>query len=222
MAFTLVIANKAYSSWSMRPWLLLRHFDIPFDEVVIPMDHSTTRAEMLAHAPTGKCPSLSEGEVTVWDSLAIIEYVAEQCPDLPIWPRDRMARAVARSLAAEMHAGYPALRRHMPMNFRREPARRDLDAATQAEVDADVARVEDAWRAARLRFGEGGPFLFGGFSAADAMFAPVVNRLHVYDLAVALDTRAYMAAVAALPAWHDWQAEANAEGWRIERYEALV
>ncbi len=222
MALTLVIANKAYSSWSMRPWLLLRHFDLPFDEIVIPMDHPTTKADMLAHAPTGKCPSLSDGDVRVWDSLAIVEYVAETYPGLPIWPRDRAARAMARSLAAEMHSGFPALRGQMPMNLRRAPAPRILEPAVQAAVDADVARIEAAWRAARARFGAEGPFLFGAFSAADAMFAPVVSRLHAYAVPVAADTLAYMAAMTALPAWRDWQAEADAEGWRIARYESLA
>ena len=221
MALTLVVANKTYSSWSMRPWLLLRHFGIAFDEIVIPMDHETTRADMLAHAPTGKCPSLHDGDISVWDSLAIIEYVAELHPELPIWPRDKAARATARSLTAEMHAGFPALRRQMPMNFRRAPSRRQLDTATAAEVEADVARIEEAWRAARTRFGADGPFLFGAFSAADAMFAPVVNRLHVYAVTVAEDTAAYMEAMGALPAWRSWQADALAETWRIDRYESL-
>ncbi len=220
MGLTLVIANKAYSSWSMRPWLLLRHFDIAFDEIVVPMDHETTRAEMLAHAPTGKCPSLRDGDVAVWDSLAIVEYVAERHPDLPIWPRDVAARATARSLSAEMHSGFAALRGALPMNFKRHPPRRrPLDAVTQAQVDADVARVEVAWRAAHERFGAGGPFLCGAFCALDAMFAPVVNRLQAYDVPVAADTAAYLAAMTALPAWRDWKAEAEAEGWVIARYE---
>jgi glutathione S-transferase len=221
MALTLVIANKTYSSWSMRPWLLMRHFDIGFDEIVIPMDLDTSKAEMLRHAPTGKCPSLTDGDVAVWDSLAIIEYVAECYPDLPIWPRDKAARAMARSLAAEMHAGFVALRRNLPMNMKRRPAKCLLDAERQVAVDADVARIEAAWAEARRRFGTGGPFLFGAWSAADAMFAPVVNRFQVYDLPVEPETRAYMDAMTALPAWQDWQAEAEAEGWRLERIEAI-
>src|ERR1700710_1205851 len=127
---TLVIANKAYSSWSMRPWLVMRHFDIAFDEVVIPMDLETSKAEMLRHAPTGKCPSLTDGDIVVWDSLAIIEYVAESHPDLLIWPRDKAARAMARSLAAEMHSGFMALRRNLPMNMKRSPAKLRSDAET--------------------------------------------------------------------------------------------
>jgi glutathione S-transferase len=221
MAPTLVIANKAYSSWSMRPWILMRHFDIGFDEIVIPIGLETSKTEMLRHAPTGKCPSLIDGDISVWDSLAIIEYIAECHPDLPIWPRYRAARAMARSLAAEMHAGFVALRRNLPMNMNRHPAKCRLDAERQAAVDADVARIEAAWSEARRRFGAGGPFLFGAWSAADAMFAPVVNRFHVYDLPVDPETRAYMDAMTALPAWRDWQAEADAEGWRLERIEAI-
>jgi glutathione S-transferase len=218
---TLVIANKAYSSWSMRPWLLMRHFDIAFDEIVIPMDQPTTRADMLKHAPTGKCPSLHDGAVSVWDSLAIVEYVAERHPDIAIWPRDVAARAHARALSAEMHSGFLALRRAMPMNMRRAPAPLFLEDPVRAEVDADIARIEAAWREARQRFGHEGPFLFGDFCAADAMFAPVVNRFHAYAVPVAADTAAYMAGMTALPAWRDWLAEAQAEGWRIPRYEAL-
>ncbi|WP_158808389.1 glutathione S-transferase family protein [Beijerinckia sp. L45] len=218
---TLAIANKVYSSWSMRPWLLMRHFDIVFDEVVIPMDLDTSKAEMLRHAPTGKCPSLTDGDIVVWDSLAIIEYVAEVHPTLPIWPRDKAARAMARALAAEMHSGFMALRRSLPMNMKRSPATLRLDAEIQTAVDADVARIEAAWADARHRFGAGGPFLFGAFSAADAMFAPVVNRLQVYAVTVGPETSAYMAAVTSLQAWRDWQAEAEAEGWRLERIEAI-
>ena len=221
MGLSLVIANKAYSSWSMRPWLLLRHFEIAFEEVVIPMDHDSSKADMLRHAPTGKCPSLCDGGVVVWDSLAIIEYVAELHPGLPVWPRDRGARAVARSLAAEMHSGFVPLRRNCPMNMRRAPAPPSLDAETKAAVAGDVARIEEAWRDARRRFGADGPFLFGTFSAADAMFAPVVNRFEVFQLATAEDTRAYMGAVAALPAWRDWQRGADAETWHLARIDSV-
>jgi glutathione S-transferase len=221
MSLSLVIANKAYSSWSMRPWLLLRHFEIAFEEIVIPMDHASSKADMLRHAPTGKCPSLRDGDLVVWDSLAIIEYVAELHPGIPVWPRDRSARALARSLAAEMHSGFVPLRRNCPMNMRRTPAPPSLDAETQAAVEGDVARIEEAWRDARERFGAGGPFLFGTFSAADAMFAPVVNRFEVFQLAKGEDTRAYMSAVTTLPAWRDWQREADAETWHLARIDAV-
>ena len=164
-----------------------------------------------------RCPALIDGPITVWESLSVIEYVAETHPEKAIWPRGKAARAHARSLAAEMHAGFQALRQHCPTNFRR-PVRRI--ALTDA-VEADVARIEAAWADARKTFGKAGPFLFGRFSAADAMFAPVVNRLHIYDVPVSRATRAYMAAVMALPAWKAWVADAEAEEWRIEKYDAI-
>jgi glutathione S-transferase len=217
MPLKLVLANKAYSSWSLRPWILLSHFKIPFEEVVIPMDRPETRAAMLAYAPTGKCPSLHDGKVAVWESLAIIEYVAEAYPEKAIWPKGKAARAHARSLASEMHAGFSALRQACPTNFRRKPRAIPLGD----EVLADVARIEAAFADARATFGKAGAFLFGRFSAADAMFAPVVNRFNAYDIPVAKPTRAYMEATMALPAWKAWIAGAEAEPWRIEKYEAI-
>ena len=217
MPLKLILANKAYSSWSLRPWILLTHFKIPFEEVVIPMDEPDTRANMLKYAPTGKCPSLHDGKTAVWESLAIIEYVAETHPEKAIWPRAKAARAHARSLANEMHAGFGALRQTCPTNFRR-PVRA---VALSEEVRADVARIEEAWAHARETFGKAGPYLFGGFSAADAMFAPVVNRFHVYDIPVSKRTRAYMETIMALPAWKAWIAAAEAEPWRIEHYDAI-
>jgi glutathione S-transferase len=217
MALTLVVANKAYSSWSMRPWMVLKHFDIPFDDIVIPMNRPETRAEMLAHAPSGKCPSLRDGSISVWDSLAIIEYLAETYPTFPIWPRGTAARAYARSLAAEMHSGFTALRSECPMNIRRP--RRAIKVSD--DVLADVKRIDEAFSDARVRFGGAGAFLLGEFSAADAMFAPVVNRFDTYELPVSGTTRAYMAAVKALPAWQAWERDAFAEPWRMEHYEAI-
>ena len=215
MSLTLVIANKAYSSWSFRPWILMRHFGIAFDEIVIPMAQEDTRTEMLRYSPAGKCPALRDGEIAVWDSLAIIEYVAESTPDKPLWPKPRAARAQARSLAAEMHSGFMGLRGLLPMNMRRAVKRHELTP----EASADVARIEVAFKQARDAFGQAGSFLFGDFSGADAMFAPVVNRLHVYDVAVTAATRAYMDAMMALPAWQDWSAQAQAEPWTIGKYE---
>jgi len=217
MTLKLMVANKAYSSWSSRPWILMTHFHIPFEEVVIAMDQPDTRAQMLKHAPTGKCPSLHDGKIAVWESLAIIEYIAEAYPDKAIWPRGKAARAHARSLSNEMHSGFSALRQACPTNFRRKPK----SIALSDEVRADIARIEAAWAHARQTFGKAGRFLFGRFSAADAMFAPVVNRFHAYDVSVSNVTRAYMDAVMALPAWKAWIAGAEAEPWRIERYEAI-
>ena len=217
MTLTLVIANKAYSSWSFRPFILLRHFGIGFAEITIPLGETATREQILRYGPAGKCPALIDGDLTIWDSLSIIEYLAETYPDLSIWPRDKAARAMARSLSAEMHSGFMGLRAHLPMNMRRPVKARALtpDAA------ADVARIEAAWTGARRQFGRGGDFLFGVFSAADAMFAPVVSRFHTYDVPVSSESRSYMDAIMALPAWRDWQAGAGAEIWRIAKYEEL-
>ena len=217
MPLKLILANKAYSSWSLRPWILLAQLKIPFEEVVIPMDRPETRASMLKYAPTGKCPSLHDGKIAVWESLAIIEYIAEAYPEKTVWPKGKAARAHARSLANEMHASFAALRQACPTNFRRPVGAINLND----EVRADVARIEAAWEHARATFGRGGPYLFGRFSAADAMFAPVVNRFQVYDIPVSNPTRAYMETIVALPAWKAWIADAHAEPWRIEGYDAI-
>jgi len=217
MTLKLVIANKAYSSWSFRPWILLRTFDIPFEEIVIPMAREETRAEMLRYAPTAKCPSLHDGEISVWDSLAIVEYIAETFPDLAIWPKDRAARAHARSLSAEMHSGFQGLRSHYSTVFRRKAQKLE----PTPEAAADVARIEAAWAEARAKFGKDGAFLFGAFSAADAMFAPVVERLRAYDVPVSVETKAYMQTIMALPAFSEWAEGAQREPWHIEKYGAF-
>ncbi len=217
MPLKLIVANKAYSSWSQRAWILLAHFKIPFEETVIPLDLPETHARILKHSPNGKVPALIDGPITVWESLSIMEYVAETHPEKAIWPRGKAARAHARSLAAEMHAGFQALRQACPANYRRPVRKIALDEA----VAADVARIEAAWTHARETFGKAGPFLFGRFSAADAMYAPVVSRFHVYDIAVSRTSRAYMEAVMALPAWKAWIADGEAEEWRIEKYDAI-
>ncbi len=217
MSTRLFIANKAYSSWSMRPWLLMRHFALPFEEVVVPLDLPTTRIDILRHSPTGKLPALAVDGLVIWESLAILEYLAELHPDLPIWPSDRTARAVARTVAAEMHAGFSDLRKACPMNMRRPVRAIPVSDA----VRADVERIETIWASARQLYGRGGAFLFGDFSAADAMYAPVVNRLHVYHLARQDASRDYMAAMMALPAWTQWVEGARAEPWFIDRYEAI-
>ena len=215
--FDLILANKAYSSWSFRPWILLAHFKIPFHEVVIPLDVPDTRKKILKYSPTGKVPALIDGKVTIWESLAIMEFVAETHPDKAIWPKTKAARAHARAISNEMHAGFMALRQACPMNMRRERKAIDLSDA----VKADATRIEAVWAEARKAFGKGGPFLYGRFSAADAMFAPVVNRLHVYAIPVKPATRAYMDAMMGLPAWKAWVHDAEAETWRIAKYEAI-
>ncbi|HRY03272.1 MAG TPA: glutathione S-transferase family protein, partial [Beijerinckiaceae bacterium] len=169
MALTLVIGNKSYSSWSMRPWMLLEAFGIPFSEVVIPLYVEGSKEQILRYTPSGKVPTLIDGDVTVWDSLSICEYVAEKFPDRAIWPRDGKARALARSMSAEMHSSFQALRQQCGMVVHR--AKGPLDFST--ETLADISRIEAMWAFSREKFGQAGPFLFGAFSAADAMYAPV-------------------------------------------------
>ncbi len=211
---TLVIANKLYSSWSMRPWLLMRQLGVAFDEVVIPLDLPDTKARVLEHSPAGKVPILKDGDVTVWESLAIMEYVGEAFA-VPVWPEDRKARAMARSVAAEMHAGFQGLRSACPMNLGKKfPARDRGDA-----VARDVARFAAIVRDAREGFGSGVPFLFGAFSAADAMYAPLVTRLDTYSIALDPETQAYVDAVLALPSFQEWRSAALQETWVVPHDE---
>ena len=203
----LVIGNKRYSSWSLRPWLLATHFAIPFEEILVPLDTPEFKPTVLKYSPSGKVPCLVDGDIRVHETLAIVEYLAESFPEAAIWPRDRAARALARALSSEMHAGFMGLRSACPMNLRRHFAFKDRGPAAAK----DVERIVAAWRDARARFGVAGPFLFGEFSAADAMFAPVVTRLDTYAWPVDGDTRAYMDAVLTLPAFLAWKAGADAE-----------
>jgi glutathione S-transferase len=208
---TLVIANKNYSSWSLRPWLAMRQAGIAFDEVLIPLDEPDTKARILDHSPAGKVPILKDGAVTVWESLAILEYLAEAYPEARLWPEDRAASAHARAISAEMHAGFGALRAACPMNLRKRFAYRDRGA----EVARDVERVLELWRDCRRRFGGAGPFLFGAFTAADAMYAPVVARFHTYSVPVDPAVQAYMGAIMGLPAFGEWRRAALAEPWTL-------
>ncbi len=207
---TLVIGNKLYSSWSLRPWLLMRHFGIPFEEILIPLDQPDSKARFLEHSPAGKVPILIDGDVTVWETVAIMEYVGEAF-GASIWPSDRKARAMARSIAAEMHAGFQGIRSACPMNLGKKYARKDRGAA----VARDVARFSEIVRQARERFGEGGPFLFGAFSAADAMYAPLVTRLDTYSIALDATTQSYVDAVLALPAFQEWRSAGLKEAWVV-------
>lgn len=211
---TLVIANKCYSSWSLRPWLLMKQLGVAFDEILIPLDLADTKEKVLKHSPAGKVPILIDGDVTVWESIAIMEYVGEAFGS-PAWPEDRKARAMARSVAAEMHAGFQALRGACPMNLGRKFAARDRGEA----VARDVARFSEVVRQARERFGAGGPFLFGAFSAADAMYAPLATRLDTYSFALDAQTRAYVDAILSLPAFQEWRAAALKESWIVDADE---
>ncbi len=210
--FTLAIGNYNYSSWSLRAWIALRHTGADFDVIRIPLDRPETKAAILAQSPAGKVPVLREGDLTVWDSLAICEYLAERFPAARLWPENREARATARSASAEMHAGFAALRRHMPMDCRaRHPG-----AGHAPGVEADIARIVALWTDLRARFGAGGDMLFGHFTVADAMFAPVVSRFETYAVELDRVARDYVDAVLALPIMREWLAAAEAETEVIE------
>ncbi|MBM3488209.1 MAG: glutathione S-transferase family protein [Alphaproteobacteria bacterium] len=205
---TLVIGNKNYSSWSLRPWLALAVAGIPFDEIVIPLYRDDTKALLARHAPAGKVPVLRDGAIVVWESLAILAYLAKRHPEAGLWPDQRAARAHALAASHEMHAGFAALRRAMPMNCRRRA--RPL-AAIAPEVAADIDRVTALWGECRRRFGAGGPFLHGRFGIADAMYAPVVTRFASYAVALDPVAAAYRDAILALPAMRRWYEDAAAE-----------
>jgi glutathione S-transferase len=205
----LVIGNKNYSSWSLRPWLAMKVAGIPFTETLISLDAPDFKSRLLAFGGAGKVPTLIGGEVRVWESLAILDYLSERFPTANLWPQPQAARGHAQSIAAEMHAGFSALRRQLPMNV----CRRVIPRALDAEAAADVARIDAIWSECRLRFGGGGPFLYGAFGAADAMYAPVVSRFHTYAVKVGAAARDYMRAVMALPAWGEWREAARREPW---------
>ncbi len=201
----LVIGNKNLSSWSLRPWLLLKCSDTHFEEIHLPLQQPDTRQRILGYSPSGKVPCLIDGDIAVWDTLAIAEYIAERHSEL--WPADNKARAVARSVSAEMHAGFTHLRAHMPMNV----ALRAPGAGRTPEVEQDIARITAIWNDCRARFGKGGDFLFGTFSIADAMYAPVCFRFQTYGVAPTDAAGAYMQIMLAMPAMREWQAAALAE-----------
>ena len=211
---TLYVGNKNYSSWSFRPWIAMEGCNVPFDDVVIPFDFPAGNPKFRDLSPTGRVPVLHHGDVRVWESLAIIEYVAELFPDAGIWPAGRAARAEARAISMEMLSGFRGLRGACPMNLRR-PKRA---IALPDGVRDDVARIEAIWRECRAK--SGGPFLFGDFSAADAMFAPVVNRFETYDLVTDPATLAYMDAMKGHRAWIRWEQAALAEPWIVPEDEA--
>jgi glutathione S-transferase len=212
----LYIANKLYSSWSLRPWLLMTALGIPFEETVVAMYFPDSKARMLDVSPTGKVPCLVDGDVKVWESLAIVEYLAEKHPEAGVWPSQFAARAHARATAAEMHAGFQALRSACPMNLgKRFHPRDDLGS----DVADNVRRFEGLVSDARRRFGADGDFLYGRFCAADAMYAPLATRLDTYQFSLAPQTRAYVNAILAHPAFVVWRTAALAEPWGIPHYE---
>jgi glutathione S-transferase len=216
MPLTLVIGNKNYSSWSMRPWIALKACNIAFDEVSIPLyTGDADKQRILKFSRSGKVPVLVDGDITVWDSLAIIEYAAERFPDAKLWPEDRASRAHARSVSAEMHSGFAALRNECGMNLHRPVGTKALSADARADID----RIQESWAECRERYGKLGPYLFGAFSGADAMYAPVVHRFRTYAIGVSLPVRDYMATMMALPAFQQWTRAGLAETLVIEKFE---
>jgi glutathione S-transferase len=205
--YTLIIGNKNYSSWSLRPWLALRATGIAFTEQKLGFFTEEFSRKVGAVSPAGLVPVLLDGDFAVWDSLAICEYVAEQHAEAGLWPKDAKARARARSLVAQMHSGFGALRNALPMNIEAHLPGIKLPEAAQQ----DISRLQAIWHDTRAEFGQGGPFLFGAFSIADAFFAPVVSRFTTYGIAAAGAVRDYMDAVLALPAMQDWMRDARAE-----------
>ncbi|MGE5387125.1 MAG: glutathione S-transferase family protein [Betaproteobacteria bacterium] len=205
----LIIGNKNYSSWSLRAWLALVKTGLPFEEILVPLSVPGTRQQLLSLSPAGKVPALREGGVVIWDSLAIIERLAEASPGL--WPKDGLARAIARSVSAEMHSGFAALRTAMPMNCRATGRHVKADE----DVRRDIERIQAIWSDCRERFGKNGPWLFGDFSAADAMYAPVVSRFHTYGVETSPVVAAYMQTVLDDPDMQRWYADAKTEAATI-------
>lgn len=214
-SYSLIIGNLNYSSWSLRAWIGAVHLGCDFDEVRIPLFQDDWQDRIAKYSAAGKVPVLRHGAVTIHDSLAILEYLAERFPDRRMWPEDAEARARARSVSAEMHAGFVPLRSNMPMNMRSSyPGKGRGDGVAQ-----DIERITAIWRDCRERFGGGGDFLFGAFGNADAMFAPVVSRFRTYAVDVDPVSSRYMEAVLALPAMRAAQKSAEAEPWTLPRYE---
>lgn len=211
----LVIGNKNFSSWSLRPWLALKHCEVPFEEEVIALDQPDTAERIRKHSPSGRVPTLIDGDLTLWDSIAICEYLNEKFPQRQLWPADPKKRAVARSVSAEMHSGFAALRTHHPMKFKN-----DLPSSMlRDDVKADVARIDEIWTTCREKYGQGGPFLFGAFSIADAMYAPVVSRCRTYHLPLGKVAQVYADLIWNLPAMQQWLEASRAEKFQMSRYD---
>ena len=213
---TIYLGNKNYSSWSLRAWLVLKQTTVAFDEVVIPLYQPGSRETVLKYSPSGRVPALHQGDVIVWESLAIAEYLAESFPNFELWPRDPGERALARAISAEMHAGFAALRGQLPMNVRSSFPGREITP----EAQADINRVMAIWRDCRTRFGEKrGPFLFGNFGIPDAMFAPVVTRFRTYKIDLERDAEEYCDTIMGMPAMQEWVAAAKNEPMIVEAFE---
>ena len=214
----LIIGNKNYSSWSFRPWIAMRNAGIEFEEELALLDfdgNGPGNEHLKAFSPAGRVPVLFDGDLAIWESLAIMEYVAELFPEAGLWPEDRSARARARVISNEMHAGFGALRAALPMNMRRKPSK----VSISDDVNTDVSRIQEAWAHCLSKNSDDGPFLFGKFSITDAMFAPVVSRFQVYEIPLSDTVMPYCEAVSSLPAFREWKSAAEAEPWVIEQEE---
>lgn len=211
----LIIGNKNYSSWSLRPYMALAGAEIPFDEKLIRFGEPRFSKAVKRISKAGLVPILQHNGLTIWESLAIMEYIAETWPEKNLWPKNKAARALARSICTEMHAGFRHLRNHCPMNLRRPPKQVPMNDG----IKADVARLEYLWSEARKLHGKGGPYLFGKFTIADAMFAPVVTRLNTYAIPVSKSTRAYMDTVLNSAAFQGWLKDALKEKWIVPEDE---
>lgn len=208
MRYTLVIGNKAYSSWSLRPWLALVHHGIDFEEILIPLDRPDTKARLTQLSPNARVPALRMGDVTISESIAILETLAERHPEAMLWPEDPVLRALARAASAEMHSGFSDLRQCCPYNLKRTRARALTDAAR-----ADIERIVAIWKELSARAATRGDFLLGDFGAVDCMFAPIAGRIRSYGIAVDSAAMRYVEAIEALPAFQRWQSEALEEPW---------
>jgi glutathione S-transferase len=211
---TLVIGNKNYSSWSMRPWCVLTHFKIPFKEILIPLRQPDSKEKLMKYSPSGKVPVLLHDKITVWESLAICEYIADLYPKKNLWPKNKQARAVARAVSCEMHAGFIKLRKNCPVDVRNS---KPMDVIPP-EVQADITRITKIWEDCRKRYGKGGDFLFGSFSIADAMFAPVVWRFRTYGVKLSGVAEQYYQSMLALPVMNTWLTAAIKEPYKIEHH----
>ena len=207
MSLTLIIGTKKWSSWSLRPWVAMKEAKLPFKEIIIHLRQPDTKARILEYCQAGKVPILIDGPQMVWDSLAILEYLAHRFPETKLWPQELPALACARSIVAEMHSGFMDLRREFPMDIGVDVPMPDASAGAAA----DIERVQQIWRDARSRFGSAGPFLFGRFTIADAMYAPVVTRFRTYNVPVDPVSAAYMDTILALPSMMAWYRAADEE-----------
>ena len=213
--FVFYHGNKNYSSWSMRGWLALKLAGADFEEVGFHLGQPGVREKIRRHSPTGKVPALRIGDLVIWDSMAICEYLAERFPQVRMWPEGSADRALARSIAAEMHSGFPAVRTNMPFNVRRSSPGKGRAQGVQREID----RVTEIWRACRARPTDGGPFLFGRWCLADVMYAPVVSRFRTYAVDVDEVSRAYCVGVWEQEHLREWRAAAESESWVEPSYD---